>query len=163
MTAAFSVSDLTLSKDTITLSGTFTSAVPGYDFRPHHNRTPFAVSAGNGNTYVAYSTEDTVYVQQVDHANGFAAVGSAVAVSGLLAGGLVAHDDGFALLTTRNDGTTANAEPTAYLVRYTNGQETWATPLVSQYANSPVRVSWASAEWKECSRRHYHDHLQRRS
>jgi hypothetical protein len=129
-TAAFSAGDLSVSKDAITLAGGFNYAVPGYDYRPHHARTPFAVSSGNGNTYVAYLSGNTVYVQQVDHANGFAAVGSPAAVSGLVAGGLVAHDDGFALLTTRKDGTTANGEPTAYLVRYQNGKETWATPLV---------------------------------
>lgn len=128
---AFSASDLTLSKDSVKLSGTFKYAVPGYDFRPHHARTPFAVSSGNGNAYVAYGTGSTVYVQQVDHANNFAAVGSPVAVPGLRAGGLVAHDDGFALLTTRSDGTTVNNEPTTYLVRYTSGKESWATPLVS--------------------------------
>jgi hypothetical protein len=151
---AFSASDLSLSKDSITLSSAFTYAVSGYDIRPHHARTPFAVGAGNGNAYVAYLAGSTVYVQQVDHANGFVAIGNAVTVPGLVAGGLVAHDDGFALLTTRKDGTTANGEPTAYIVRYTNGKESWATPLVSQlFATCFItQTDIERLEWPKCGR-----------
>lgn len=144
---AFSTSDLSTFPSAITTTGAFTYSVAGYDFRPHHTRTPFAVSSG-GKAFVAYpgATSGTIYVQQVDPSANFAAVGSAVAVKGLIAGGIVAHDDGFALLTTRSDGTTSNGEPTAYLVRYTNGKESWATALVS----SLTHALWEGARGLTC-------------
>ncbi|RYP12532.1 hypothetical protein DL765_007268 [Monosporascus sp. GIB2] len=68
---------------------------------PHHRRTPFAVSPDGSAAYLAYldASETDIHVQQVGPKT-FAAVGSAITVTGgKEAGGLVAHDDGFALLT----------------------------------------------------------------
>ncbi|RYP92119.1 hypothetical protein DL770_001780 [Monosporascus sp. CRB-9-2] len=103
---------------------------------PHHRRTPFAVSPDGSAAYLAYldASETNVHVQQVDPKT-FAAVGSAVTVAGgKEAGGLVAHDDGFALLTNEAlpSGTSnapADSTPVPVLYRYTNGQQSWKTYL----------------------------------
>lgn len=103
---------------------------------PHHRRTPFAVSPDGRSAYLAYldSSETDVHIQQVDPTT-FAAVGTAVTVTGgKEAGGLVAHNDGFALLTNEAlpSGTTdapADSTPVAVLYRYTGGTQTWKTFL----------------------------------
>lgn len=103
---------------------------------PHHRRTPFAVSPDGKSAYLAYldSSDTDVHVQQVDPTT-FAAVGTAVTVTGgKEAGGLVAHDDGFALLTNEAlpSGTTdapADSTPVPVLYRFTSGAQTWKTFL----------------------------------
>jgi len=103
---------------------------------PHHRRTPFAVSPDGKSAYLAYldASETGVHVQQVDPST-FAAVGDAVTVAGgKEAGGLVAHNDGFALLTNEAmPSGTSNAPPestpVAVLYRYTSGKETFKTWL----------------------------------
>ncbi|KAF3039151.1 hypothetical protein E8E12_003916 [Didymella heteroderae] len=103
---------------------------------PHHRRTPFAVSPDGKSAYLAYldASETGVHVQQVNPST-FAAVGDAITVSGgKEAGGLVAHDDGFALLTNEAmPSGTSNAPPdntpVAVLYRYTSGKETFKTWL----------------------------------
>lgn len=103
---------------------------------PHHRRTPFAVSPDGKSAYLAYldASDSGVHIQQVDPTT-FAAVGTAVTVAGgKEAGGLVAHDDGFALLTNEAmPSGTANAPPdstpVAVLYRYTAGKQTFKTFL----------------------------------
>ncbi|KAI0126202.1 hypothetical protein BJ170DRAFT_463520 [Xylariales sp. AK1849] len=103
---------------------------------PHHRRTPFAVSPDGASAYLAYldSSETDVHVQQVDPST-FAAVGSAVTVTGgKEAGGLVAHNDGFALLTNEAlpsgaADAPADSTPVPVLYRYTSGEQTWKTFL----------------------------------
>lgn len=103
---------------------------------PHHRRTPFAVSPDGKSAYLAYldASETGVHVQQVNPST-FAAVGDAVTVTaGKEAGGLVAHNDGFALLTNEAmpSGTTnapPESTPVAVLYRYTSGKETFKTWL----------------------------------
>lgn len=103
---------------------------------PHHRRTPFAVSPDGKSAYLAYldSSETDVHVQQVDPST-FTAVGTAVTVTGgKEAGGLVAHNDGFALLTNEAlpSGTTdapADSTPVPVLYRFTDGTQTFKTFL----------------------------------
>ncbi|KAF5856979.1 hypothetical protein ETB97_006457 [Aspergillus alliaceus] len=103
---------------------------------PHHRRTPFAVSPDGKSAYVAYldASETDVHVQQVD-VNTFEATGTSVTVSGAKeAGGLVAHNDGFVLLTNEAmPSGTINAPPSdtpvPVLYRYTDGKEAWKTWL----------------------------------
>ncbi|KAF1919513.1 hypothetical protein BDU57DRAFT_546159 [Ampelomyces quisqualis] len=103
---------------------------------PHHRRTPFALSPDGKSAYLAYldASDTNVHIQQVDPSS-FAAVGDTVTVSGAKeAGGLVAHDDGFALLTNEAmPSGTSNAPPdgtpVAVLYRYTSGKQTWKTWL----------------------------------
>ena len=80
------------------------------------------------------NSETDVHVQQLDPAT-FSAVGTATTVKGgKEAGGLVAQNDGFALLTNEViPSGTANAPPgntpVPVVYRYTNGAQTWKTFL----------------------------------
>jgi hypothetical protein len=101
---------------------------------PHHRRTPFSVSPDGKSAYLAYldSTYKNVIVQQVDVST-FAAVGTAVSVPGFEAAGLVAQNDGFALMATVTTIGTTDLPPNDYpivsLIRFKNGAEAWRTPL----------------------------------
>lgn len=104
---------------------------------PHHRRTPFALSPDGSTAYIAYldASETDVHVQAIDPKT-FAAKGEAVTVTGgKEAGGLIAHDDGFALLTNEAlPSGTANAPadnmPVAVLYRFTaGGEQSWKTFL----------------------------------
>ncbi|KAI4722119.1 hypothetical protein E4T48_01646 [Aureobasidium sp. EXF-10727] len=103
---------------------------------PHHRRTPFALSPDGTRAFLAYldDSETDVHIQRVDPKT-FAAVGSAVTVKGCKeAGGLVAHNDGFALLTNEAlpSGTTnapSGSTPVPVLYRYTEGEQTFKTFL----------------------------------
>jgi hypothetical protein len=103
---------------------------------PHHRRTPFALSPDGKSAYLAYldNSETDVHVQKLDPST-FTALDSAVTVTGAKeAGGLIAHNDGFALLTNEvlPSGTTnapADSTPVPVLYRYTDGIQTWKTFL----------------------------------
>ncbi|KAG9643799.1 hypothetical protein KCU64_g11605, partial [Aureobasidium melanogenum] len=103
---------------------------------PHHRRTPFALSPDGSRAFLAYldDSETDVHIQRVDPKT-FATMGSAVTVKGgKEAGGLVAHNDGFALLTNEAlPSGTANApagsNPVPVLYRYTEGEQTFKTFL----------------------------------
>ncbi|RDW94450.1 hypothetical protein BP5796_00213 [Coleophoma crateriformis] len=101
---------------------------------PHHRRTPFSVSPDGTKGYLAYldSTYSSVVVQEVDLTT-FAAVGTAYKTTAYEATGLVAQNDGFALLATVNaTGTTdlpTDNEPIVSLIRVKDGAEAWRTPL----------------------------------
>ncbi|CAM1504410.1 Fc.00g020010.m01.CDS01 [Cosmosporella sp. VM-42] len=118
--------------DTLTLSSSFNPVKEAYwTGFPHHRRTPFAVSPDGKSAYLAYldSTGTGVHVQGVNPET-FAAVGDAVSISaGKEAGGLVAHDDGFALLTNEVISGEADSTPIAVLYRYTAGKQTFRTLL----------------------------------
>ncbi|CAG8021621.1 unnamed protein product [Penicillium salamii] len=135
--AAVSKSNLKSHVDVLALDYAFSPVEPAYwTGYPHHRRTPFAVSPDGKSAYVAYldSSATDVHVQQVDPST-FAATGTTVTVSGgKEAGGLVAHNDGFALLTNEAmpSGTTnapSGETPVPVLYRYTSGKQTWKTWL----------------------------------
>lgn len=135
--AALTESNLETHVGALSLSASFNPVKDAYwTGYPHHRRTPFAVSPDGKSAYLAYldSSDTDVHVQQVDPST-FAAVGDAVTVSGAKeAGGLVAHNDGFALLTNEAmPSGTSNAPPgntpVPVLYRYTSGTQTWKTWL----------------------------------
>ena len=103
---------------------------------PHHRRTPFALSPDGTYAYLAYldNSETDVHVQKLDPST-FTTLGLAVTVTGAKeAGGLIAHNDGFALLTNEAlpSGTVnapADSTPVPVLYRYTDGVQTWKTFL----------------------------------
>jgi hypothetical protein len=137
VSAALSSTNLEKHVGSLALSSSFSPVKESYwTGYPHHRRTPFAVSPDGKSAYLAYldASETGVHVQQVDPST-FAAVGDAVTVSaGKEAGGLVAHNDGFALLTNEAMPTgTSNAPPdstpVAVLYRYTSGKQTFKTWL----------------------------------
>lgn len=135
--AALTDSSLEKHVNSLTLSASFKPIKEAYwTGLPHHRRTPFAVSPNGKSAYLAYldASETSVHIQQVDPST-FTAVGTATTVTGAKeAGGLVAHDDGFALLTNEAMASgTANAPagstPVPVLYRYTDGKQAWKTYL----------------------------------
>ncbi|KAJ6183871.1 hypothetical protein N7519_005172 [Penicillium mononematosum] len=135
--ASLTTSNLQTHVDVLALDSAFNPVKEAYwTGYPHHRRTPFAVSPNGKSAYIAYldSSETDVHVQQLDPTT-FEATGTTVTVTGgKEAGGLIAHNDGFALLTNEAmpSGTT-NAPPSdtpvAVLYRYTDGKQTWKTWL----------------------------------
>ncbi|KAG8712128.1 hypothetical protein FRC08_015001 [Ceratobasidium sp. 394] len=136
---ALSTSNLKISSDTLTLPASFDPIQAAYwTGLPHHRRTPFAVSPDGKSAYLAFlgAAKDAVYVQPVNPTT-FASNGDAVKITNAKeAGGLVAHNDGFALLTTLPvpSGTPAastppNSYPIVTLIRYKNGSQAWSTAL----------------------------------
>ncbi|XRM43728.1 hypothetical protein ABZX51_006885 [Aspergillus tubingensis] len=147
--AALTESDLTTHVDVLALDSSFNPIEAAYwtDY-VHHRRTPFAVSPDGKTAYLAYldASGSDVHVTELDPTT-FEATGTTVTVSGgQEAGGLVAHNDGFALLTNEAmpSGTT-NAPPSdtpvPVLHRYTNGKETWKTWLGGPGAHSSDGLS----------------------
>ncbi|KAH8734672.1 hypothetical protein BGZ61DRAFT_341749 [Ilyonectria robusta] len=130
--AKISTSSLENFVDSLSLTSSFNPIKEAYwTGYPHHRRTPFAVSPDGSKAFLAYldSSGTGVHVQGVDPTT-FAAVGTAVSISGgLEAGGLVAHDDGFALLTNEVVSGQADGVGIAVLYRYTNGVKTFRTLL----------------------------------
>ena len=128
--AALSESSLQTHVGSLSLGSSFNPVKDAYwTGYPHHRRTPFAVSPDGKSAYLAYldAKETDVHVQQVNPST-FAAVGDAVTVAGgKEAGGLVAHNDGFALLT--NEAVSGVTDPVAVLYRYTSGKQSWKTFL----------------------------------
>ncbi|KAJ5775434.1 uncharacterized protein N7511_000445 [Penicillium nucicola] len=135
--ASLLTSNLKSNVDVLALDYSFNPVKASYwTGYPHHRRTPFSVSPDGKSAYIAYldSSATDVHVQQLDPET-FAATGTTVTVSGgKEAGGLVAHNDGFALLTNEAmpSGTT-NAPPSdtpvPVLYRYTSGKQTFKTWL----------------------------------
>ncbi|KAH8658052.1 hypothetical protein BX600DRAFT_384893 [Xylariales sp. PMI_506] len=137
LAAGLSESSLVKYVDSTSLDYSFNPVKEAYwTGLPHHRRTPFAVSPDGQSAYLAYlnANETAVHIQQIDPTH-FTAVGTAVTVNGgQEAGGLVAHDDGFALLTNEPlpSGTTdapADNTPVPVLYRFTNGVQTFKTFL----------------------------------
>lgn len=113
--AGLTNSSLTTHVDSVTLDFNFDPVKAAYwTGYIHHRRTPFAVSPSGNVAYLAYldGSETDVHIQAVDPTT-FAATGTTTTISGAKeAGGLIAHDDGFAVLTNEAmpSGTT-NAPP----------------------------------------------------
>ncbi|KAG8739137.1 hypothetical protein FRC10_006107 [Ceratobasidium sp. 414] len=137
--AALSASNLKINSDTLTLPASFDPIQAAYwTGLPHHRRTPFAVSPDGKSAYLAFlsAAKDAVYVQPVDPIT-FTSNGDAVKIANAKeAGGLVAHNDGFALLTTLPvpsdtpaTSTPPDSHPIATLIRYKNGSQAWSAAL----------------------------------
>lgn len=124
--------------DAVTLSSSFNPIKEAYwTGYVHHRRTPFSVSPDGKSAYLAFldSSDTGVHVQPIDPAT-FKATGTVVTVDGgKEAGGLVAQDDGFALLTNEAmPSGTSNAPPdntpVPVLYRFdASGTQKWKTWL----------------------------------
>lgn len=135
MVAGLDSSSLTQFKDSLVLESTFKPVIEAYwTGYPHHRRTSFAVSPDGKSCYLAYldGSGTGVHVQKVKP-DTFVADGTAVTITGgKEASGLVAHNDGFALLTNEAlpSGTSnapAGSTPVPVIYRYTGGTQTWKT------------------------------------
>ncbi|KAF9776693.1 hypothetical protein IL306_005086 [Fusarium sp. DS 682] len=117
--------------DALTLGNSFNPIKEAYwTGLPHHRRTPFAVSPDGKTAFLAYldASGTGVHIQGVNPKT-FAAVGTPVTVkNGKEAGGLVAHNDGFALLT--NEVVSGESkDPLPVIYKYTNGRQAFRTLL----------------------------------
>ncbi|PUU76439.1 hypothetical protein B9Z19DRAFT_1102367 [Tuber borchii] len=114
----------------LALGNTFDPIIAAYwTGLPHHRRTPFSVSPDGKSAYLAYlaSTYDRVFVQQVSP-DTFAAVGNPIEISGAReAGGLVAQNDGFAVMVNLDNSQTDH--PVTTIIRYKGGAKAWTTPV----------------------------------
>lgn len=101
---------------------------------PHHRRTPFAVSPDGQTGYIAYldASGTGVHVQHIEPSS-MTPKGPDVTIQGLKeAGGIVAHDHGFALLGNEAiPSSVADAPPdntpVPAIYRYKNGKQVWKT------------------------------------
>jgi len=92
--------------------------------------TLYQISPDGKSAYLAYldSTYKSVHVQQLDPTT-FVAVGTPYVTAAFEAGGLVAHNDGFALLATVTATSSDSSEippesyPIVTLIRYQSGAE----------------------------------------
>lgn len=139
--------------NSLTLSSSFDPIKAAYwTGLPHHRRTPFSVSPDGKSAYLAYldSTYSNVVVQQVDLTT-FEAVGTAYTTAGYEAAGLVAQNDGFALMATVNATGTTDIPPDDYpivsLIRYKDGAEAWRTPLNGPGVHAADGVGRMQAKW----------------
>lgn len=126
---------LTSFPNSLTLTNSFDPIKAAYwTGLPHHRRTPFSVSPDGKTAYIAYldATYAKVVVQQVDTTT-FEAVGTAYETAGYEAAGLVAQNDGFALLANIDAAGTTDLPPTGdyvtAIIRFKSGVEAWRTPL----------------------------------
>ncbi|KAH6699414.1 hypothetical protein VD0002_g4545 [Verticillium dahliae] len=136
--AQLTTSSLEKHVDSATLAHSYNPVKEAYwTGYPHHRRTPFALSPDGKTAYLAYldASETDVHVQPINPTT-FAATGTSVTIKGAKeAGGLVAHDDGFALLTNEAlpSGTSnapAGNTPVPVLYRYNAaGTQSWKTFL----------------------------------
>ncbi|MFI1356552.1 hypothetical protein ACH4TV_23680 [Streptomyces sp. NPDC020898] len=110
----------------VTLPAKFPYLSAGYNNTREWTRTATAV-APNGTLRVAWPAADGVHVTPLTSA-GKRAGGDAVVKGTKEVGGLVAHNDGFALLTRVAD-TNKWKETAAALVRFSGGKEAWRTKL----------------------------------
>lgn len=139
---------ITSFKNSLALDASFDPIIAAYwTGLPHHRRTPFSVSPDGKSAYLAYldATLSTVHVQQVDTTT-FAAVGTPFSTAGYEAAGLVAQDDGFALLATVKATGTTDLPPDdtniISLIRVKSGTESWRTPLNGPGVHAAAGVSY---------------------
>ncbi|QDS73249.1 hypothetical protein FKW77_004137 [Venturia effusa] len=121
--------------NTLPLEFPFDPIIPAYWTQyPHHVRTPFSLSPDGKRGYLAYldASKQGIHVQSLSPST-FAPLGTTVTIpTGVEAGGLVAHNDGFALLTREKftgAGGPSDGTPVAVLYRYINGRLAWKTWL----------------------------------
>ena len=123
--------------DTLALENAFNPVIPAYwTGLPHHRRTPFAVSENGKTGFLAYldASGTDVHLQHIDMAT-MKTKGAAITIKGVKeAGGLVAHDHGFALLGNEAiPSGTANAPPggtpVPAIYRYKSGKQVFKTFL----------------------------------
>lgn len=121
--------------DSVTLDASFSPVMEAYwTGLPHHRRTPFAVSPDGKTGYLAYldGSGSGVHVKPID-VTSFTGKGDSTTVEEVKeAGGLVAHDDGFALLGNQPMGSGVSSAPpegtpVPAIYRYTDGEQAWKT------------------------------------
>ncbi|MDX3832650.1 hypothetical protein [Streptomyces europaeiscabiei] len=136
--------DLTVTNTTVSLPAKFPYLSAGYNNSREWTRTATAV-APNGTLRVAWPASDGVHVTPLTAAGKRS--GADTVVKGTKeVGGLVAHDDGFALLTRVSD-TNKWKETAAALIRYQNGKQTWRTRLTGASSDDTAPLLDGQLAW----------------
>ncbi|NUS79055.1 MAG: hypothetical protein HOV70_23040 [Streptomyces sp.] len=125
-------SGLTVSATSVTLPAKFPYLSAGYNNSREWTRTATA-AAPNGSLRVAWPASDGIHVTPLTAA-GKRSGADTIVKGAKEVGGLVAHNDGFALLTRVSD-TNKWKETAAAIVRYTNGKKTFQTKLTGTASN----------------------------
>ncbi|WP_328677204.1 hypothetical protein OG226_12840 [Streptomyces sp. NBC_01261] len=148
-TAKDATGTLSPTSTTVPLAAKFPYLTAGYNNTREWTRTTTAV-APNGTLRVAWPAADGVHVTPLNAA-GLRSGADTIVKGAKEVGGLVAHNDGFALLTRVAD-TNKWKETAAAIVRYTNGEQTFRTKLTGTASNdtSPGldgQLTWNGAKY----------------
>ncbi|MFJ3303661.1 hypothetical protein ACIPSA_11130 [Streptomyces sp. NPDC086549] len=143
-TAGAATTSLTVTSTTVSLSAKYPYLSAGYNNTREWNRTATAV-APDGTLRVAWPASDGVHVTPLTSAGKRS--GTDTVVKGAKeVGGLVAHDNGFALLTRVSDSNKWH-ETAAAIVRYTNGTRTWSTKLTGTASHDTAPTLDGELTW----------------
>ncbi|TQE39990.1 hypothetical protein Sipo8835_00885 [Streptomyces ipomoeae] len=135
---------LTVTNTTVSLSAKFPYLSAGYNNSREWTRTATAV-APNGTLRVAWPASDGIHVTPLTSAGKRS--GADTVVKGTKeVGGLVAHNDGFALLTRVSD-TNKWKETAAALIRYKGGKQAWRTKLTGTSSNDTAPLLDGQLAW----------------
>jgi len=136
-----------LSSTTVSLDASTSYLQSGYNELPEWTRID-TQAAPNGDVYVAWQASGSIHVTPLNESG--QRTGADIVVGGAQeVGGLVALDDGFALLTRMAD-TQSNIwnETAAYLVRYSaSGSRLWSTKLTGTSTDDTAPVLDGALAW----------------
>ncbi|MEU5887175.1 hypothetical protein ABZ835_10085 [Streptomyces sp. NPDC047461] len=146
---ASTAAGLTVSTTTVSLSAKFPYLSAGYNNSREWTRTATA-AAPNGTLRVAWPASDGIHVTPLTAA-GKRSGADTIVKGAKEVGGLVAHNNGFALLTRVSD-TNKWKETAAAIVRYTNGTKTFQTKLTgtATHDTSPTldgQLTWNGTKY----------------
>ncbi|MFF5138729.1 hypothetical protein ACFY6U_03085 [Streptomyces sp. NPDC013157] len=141
--------DLEITSTAVSLGAKYPYLSAGYNNTREWNRTATAV-APDGTVRVAWPAADGVHVTPLT-AGGKRSGADTVVKGAKEVGGLVAHTNGFALLTRVAD-TNKWKETAAAIIRYTGGRRTWTTKLTgtASHDTSPTldgRLTWNGSKY----------------
>ncbi|MFD4602212.1 hypothetical protein ACFWPQ_29800 [Streptomyces sp. NPDC058464] len=146
---AATTTGLKVTSTAVTLNAKYPYLSAGYNNTREWNRTATAV-APDGTLRVAWPAADGVHVTPLTAA-GKRSGADTVVKGAKEVGGLVAHTNGFALLTRVAD-TNKWKETAAAIVRYTGGKRTWTTKLTgtASHDTSPTldgQLTWNGSKY----------------
>jgi hypothetical protein len=118
-----------ITRTTVALPARLSYLEPGYNMLPQWRRIDTARAPG-GTVYVAWQGPDGVHVTTLS--SGLTRTGPDTVISNAVEiGGLVAHDDGFALLTRKPDHNKWD-ETAAHLIRFRDGRRIFDAALTDE-------------------------------
>ncbi|WLW51320.1 hypothetical protein [Streptomyces sp. YU58] len=136
--------NLAVTSTAVSLPAKFPYLSAGYNNTREWTRTATAV-APNGTLRVAWPASDGVHVTPLTAA-GKRSAADTVVKGAKEVGGLVAHNDGFALLTRVAD-TNKWKETAAAIVRYTGAKKTWSTKLTGTASHDTAPLLDGQLTW----------------
>ncbi|MFF6784614.1 hypothetical protein [Streptomyces sp. NPDC012510] len=143
-TTSAAAGDLTVSNTTVSLPAKFPYLSAGYNNSREWTRTATA-AAPNGTLRVAWPASDGIHVTSLTAAGKRSGADTVVKGTKEI-GGLVAHNDGFALLTRVADSNKWK-ETAAALIRYKGGKQAWRTKLTGRSSNDTAPLLDGQLAW----------------